>query len=166
MIRTSMTWEAPKRRWRKMYKGHIYTISCDALGCPPTKAESYQAANQWWIDKKAELESQKPTCEFSHEVKTLEHRRDWLRKHGYPEHARAYGELAADIEQGKYDNLHPSIVGQMISGGERFDAVWHDRLTRDEISRVPENRLVGWQIERYLDIQLARYQAAEIGVSE
>jgi integrase len=166
MIRTKLTWDAPKRRWRKMYKGKIYTISCGALGCPPTKAESYQAANQWWVSKKAELDSQKPNCKFSHEVNTLEQRRDWLLKNGYPEQARAYGDLAAEIEQGKHDDLHPSILGQMISGGDRFDSVWQDRLSRDQTSRVPEDRLVGWQLDRYLDLQLARYHADEIGVSE
>jgi len=149
-----------------MYKGRIYTVSCDVLGCPPTKAESYQAANQWWLDKKAELDSQKPNCKFPAEVKTLEQRRDWLRKNGYPERARAYGELAADIEKGTYDDLHPSIVGQMVSGGDLSDAVWQDRLSRDQSPRVPEERLVGRQIDRHLDLQLARYHADEIGVSE
>ena len=54
----------------------------------------------------------------------------------------------------------------MISGSDRFDSVWQDRLSRDQTSRVPEDRLVGWQLDRYLDLQLARYHADEIGVSE
>src|SRR5271165_2137627 len=58
MIRTMMTWQAARRRWRKWYKGVLYQISCDQLDCPQTKADSYQAANAWWSAKKAEIDSE------------------------------------------------------------------------------------------------------------
>ena len=60
MIRTMMTWQAARRRWRKWYKGILYQVSCDQLGCPQTKADSYQAANAWWSAKKTEIDNQNP----------------------------------------------------------------------------------------------------------
>ena len=57
MIRTMMTWQAARRRWRKWYKGILYQVSCDQLDCPQTKADSYQAANAWWSAKKTEIDN-------------------------------------------------------------------------------------------------------------
>ena len=65
MIRTLMTWQAARRRWRKWYKGILYQVSCDQLGCSDTKADSYQAANAWWTAKKAEIDSQQARGEMS-----------------------------------------------------------------------------------------------------
>ena len=87
MIRTKLTWDAPKRRCARCTREKSTQFHVVLLAVP-TKAESYQAANQWWVSKKAELDSQKPNCKFSHEVNTLEQRRDWLLKNGYPEQAR------------------------------------------------------------------------------
>lgn len=42
-----MTWEMAKLRWRKMHRGKVHTVSCDALGGPATK-EASAAANAWW----------------------------------------------------------------------------------------------------------------------
>jgi integrase len=39
-----------------MYKGNRYSVSCSVLGAPPTKDGSYQAANAWWLAKRAELD--------------------------------------------------------------------------------------------------------------
>jgi hypothetical protein len=60
-----MTWEKSKQRWRKMYQGRIYTVSPRSLGCPPTKDESYQAANGWWEAKLTEIKGQ-PSTRFDH----------------------------------------------------------------------------------------------------
>src|SRR5436189_74056 len=37
-----MTWVAGSRRWRKLYKGKWYSVSCRQLGCEETKKESWQ----------------------------------------------------------------------------------------------------------------------------
>ena len=34
-IQDLMTWEPRKDRWRKIYKGKLYTVSCYRLGVPP-----------------------------------------------------------------------------------------------------------------------------------
>src|ERR1051325_3876318 len=53
-----MTWVPSQKRWRKMYKGHVYTIGVERLNLVPadwTKERSYQAANQLWEAKRREL---------------------------------------------------------------------------------------------------------------
>jgi integrase len=52
-----MSWDGPRGRWVKMYKGQRFTVACSVLGVPPTKDQSYQAANRWWEAKKAEIDS-------------------------------------------------------------------------------------------------------------
>ncbi len=48
-----MTWVAITRRWRKLYKGKWYSISCKQLGTPETKEASWKAANDWWERERA-----------------------------------------------------------------------------------------------------------------
>ncbi len=165
MIKPKMTWEPAKGRWRKMYRGKIYTISCDALGCPGNKADSYQTANAWWTAKKAEIDNQQPSGKWSHEIRTLEQRRDWVRAHGQADKASGYTSLIRDLSGGKMDDLHSSIVAQMIHPSDQADAVWNDRLSRDQ-PRVPEERLMGKQIDRYLEFQMARAKNNQISVPE
>jgi hypothetical protein len=46
-----LTWVEGRKLWRKVYKGHVYTISCRQLGLSEgasNKVGSYQAANAWW----------------------------------------------------------------------------------------------------------------------
>src|SRR5690242_19766500 len=50
-----MTWIPSRRGWMKEYRGKKYSISCRQLNVPETKADSYQAANDWWAAKEAEL---------------------------------------------------------------------------------------------------------------
>src|SRR5690242_8624918 len=50
-----MTWVPGRRRWTKKYQGKMYVVSPAVLGTPPTKEESYQAANAWWIARKDEI---------------------------------------------------------------------------------------------------------------
>src|ERR1700689_3864717 len=51
-----MTWIASRLRWMKMYKGIRYVISCKALGVAENKDGSYLAANEWWMNKRAEID--------------------------------------------------------------------------------------------------------------
>src|SRR5262249_17280901 len=37
-----MSWDAPRGRWVKMYRGERYTVACSVLGAPATKEGSYQ----------------------------------------------------------------------------------------------------------------------------
>jgi integrase len=55
-----MTWEKARFRWRKMYKGKVYTITPKELNCLPTKDDSWQAANAWWQNKVRNLPNLDP----------------------------------------------------------------------------------------------------------
>jgi integrase len=50
-----MSWVPVRRGWMKWYKGHSYSVSCRQLEAEPTKEASWQAANEWWEEKEAEL---------------------------------------------------------------------------------------------------------------
>jgi integrase len=164
MIRPLMTWQAGRQRWRKWYRKVLYQVTCDELGCRGTKADSYLAANAWWLRRKAEIDNQKPPLKYAAEIETLERRRDWLRTHGQPDLAAATTELIKELEGGMED-LHPSMVQALVHPGPIWDAVWQDRLSRER-SSIPEERLMGKQIDRYLDLQRARAVADQISVSE
>ena len=52
--------------WLKMYKGKTYRVSCAELGLPETqwtKQGSYQAANDWWLKKKYQIDTPKEAIE-------------------------------------------------------------------------------------------------------
>ena len=47
-------------RWKKLYKGVVYRVSCSDLNIPEgawNAQDSYQASNEWWLAKRAELDS-------------------------------------------------------------------------------------------------------------
>lgn len=50
-----MTWVPARKGWMKWHRGHNYSVSCRQLGTEPTKEGSWQAANEWWSAKEAEL---------------------------------------------------------------------------------------------------------------
>lgn len=79
--RCLMTWEPRKHRWRKMFQGRLYTISCVQLGCPETKVDSHQAANAWWGKKKLEIEGA-PQSPHEHILTDLELEQDLARNLG------------------------------------------------------------------------------------
>jgi integrase len=55
-----MTWIPGRRGWMKEYKHKKYAVSCRQLGTPETKEGSYQAANDWWAAKRAEVDGYAP----------------------------------------------------------------------------------------------------------
>ena len=51
-----MVWEgSPNFRWTKMYRRTRYRVTCEELGVPRTKEDSYLAANCWWHAKRCAL---------------------------------------------------------------------------------------------------------------
>jgi hypothetical protein len=71
-----MSWEgAPNYRWVKMYKGVRYRVTCQELRCTVfTKHGSGHHADQWWRQKRAELEG--PPRPDIHQVMYEQHRED------------------------------------------------------------------------------------------
>jgi integrase len=164
MIRPLMTWEGSKRRWRKMYKGKIYTVSCEALGCLATKLESYQLANQWWTAKKLEIDGRKPV--YVHPViAEMRQRKDWLISKGLD--PSAYEAWTREVEGWQESgDLHPSIVNGLMDSLSPSPEVWRDRIERDQPQPVPQDRTIGFQIGEYLKLLMAKHKAGEIGVDE
>jgi integrase len=164
MIKPMMTWEASQRRWRKIYKGKLYVISCRQLGAPETKVESYQAANAWWVKKRAEIDGQRPPHPYDHVIREMEKRRDWLISHGL--NPDAYVTWMQEVESWKAekaDPLHPSIVAELVRPSQE---VWDDRVRRDQPESLPQARTVGTQVDRFLDLLMSRVNAKNLSVAE
>jgi hypothetical protein len=58
-----MKWVEGRAKWRKQYNGQTYYITCRKLRkldfpADDTKLGSYQAANAWWFEQKANLDNQ------------------------------------------------------------------------------------------------------------
>src|SRR5579875_2203227 len=98
-LKTDMTWEKAKFRWRKMYRGKVYTVSCEALGVPSTKEASYQAANAWWKEKKIELDGVVTHHPYESVIETLEFRRDWCRRHDRADEAAEWSRRIEDVKR-------------------------------------------------------------------
>ena len=94
--KTIMNWEGnPAYRWVKMFKGKRYRVSCDELVRPRTKEESYQAANDWWWRKQAQLIVANRTPEQEQQFRELAIKLDYARNH-----ARNHApELVAGLEE-------------------------------------------------------------------
>src|SRR4051812_48567199 len=90
-----MTWEPAKSRWRKMHKGKVYTVSCDALGTP-TKEVSYQAANAWWASRLADLTPRHPHAAY---LARLDRMLAWAERHE-PENVDALRAHREDVRAG------------------------------------------------------------------
>ena len=69
-VRSGRKEENRPRLWKKVYRGKVYTISCRQLRdqgftvFADSKDGSYQAANEWWRKKRAEIDAidQRPAC--------------------------------------------------------------------------------------------------------
>jgi integrase len=61
MKKLHMTWVPGSRRWRKLYKGKWYAVSCRQLGCEETKDASWRLANEWWERERGTADSAPPT---------------------------------------------------------------------------------------------------------
>ena len=127
MINETMTWEPAKARWRKMYRGRMYTVSCYRLASPPTKVGSYKAANDWWVAKRAEIDGPAPKRPHEWALRQLAERLAWAQGHGKAGTARSIREDMEILEDDRDGDLHPSI-GHSLLGDQTSYAVWAERL--------------------------------------
>jgi integrase len=184
-FKTLMTWEPAKSRWRKMYRGKIYTVSCESLGVPSKKEASYRAANDWWGRMRAGLDAGPPSRHPSIKAE-LERRRDWAGQND-PELADVVDNRLQQLEDASDDEavelaLTPDLderiatlkelgikipdsisrlVLEGILGDQRLFRARHDRTLK-----VPQDRTVGAQVKRYLDGKMVEARANQISVSE
>jgi len=129
-------WLRPKpRRWRKMYKGRIFTVSCRELGKPETKEASYQAANRWWTKKLAEIEDV-PRRSNDDILNELEIRRDVSRNMGAEPEADQIDQKIAIVRA--LEDEPREEVEQALYDLEVFEEIFPDNSTtkaRIEIAR-------------------------------
>ncbi len=123
--RTKMTWESGPRRWRKVYRGKTYTVSCKELGCPETKEGSYRAANEWWEAKLAEIQGQTELHPHQEILDEIDKRIAWAARHGM-------GPTISDLERkrnfvaslGEYDaDIAQDVVASSSELNQRIEAV-------------------------------------------
>jgi integrase len=95
-----MTWEPGPRRWRKLYRGKLYTVSCRQLGVPDTKGDSYQAANAWWQAKRTEIDGQQPPHPHARWLAEARRRLSIAERYGESEVVAMLKSDINEIEQG------------------------------------------------------------------
>lgn len=136
-----MTWEPAKRRWRKLYKGKLYTVSCRQLNSSETKAESYQAANLWWERKRAEIDGGPPPRPHADILSHLELRRDVSRALGALPEADALDQKIAFVRA--MEDEPREDVEQALYDFDVFDEVFPDHSdTDDRIAIARQNGIV------------------------
>jgi integrase len=52
-----MSWVPSTRRWKKMFRGRMYVVSCRQLGTDESKDASWRAANDWWESQQGQVET-------------------------------------------------------------------------------------------------------------
>jgi integrase len=151
-----------------MYRGKIYTISCEALGVPPTKEASYQAANAWWATKRDGLDGVESHPTIRQE---LARRRDWAGRND-PELAGALDDRLQRLNHASEDEavtlaLTPDLDDRIESLRELgviipdtisrlvLDGIMGDqrvfRARHERTAKIPQDRTISAQVARYLE---------------
>ena len=189
----SMTWEPGPRRWRKMYRGKVYTVSALDLGVTPTKDGSFRQANDWWTAKRAELDACPVKAPFSFAETELSRRLAWAREHEpkLAEELVLRIERLAGLKEGSAGDLIEALgllttpdLDQRIAAVEKLgieipgslhpflldgifgdEKSWPSRLAAPT-SRVPEERTVAAQVAKYLGRLRERVRSGRPSVAE
>lgn len=177
----SPTFKGRHTRWRKDYKNVTYTVNCSDLGLPEdqwTELGSYQAANQWWIAKKAEIDGRKGKKAVPPQVEailsSLKQKLEYCQQHGLGAEASAYAAAIADAEQKVAENdfniaeTDPLTVARLeLAGLAGFtapadldpttlnvqfgsDALWEDRLRRGRA--VEASKRLGTYLDKWYQL--------------
>ncbi len=186
--RELMGWRKKERRWAKKYRGKFYFVSCRQMGCPPTKAESCQLANEWWLKKQAEIDKalgqakRHPAKIADYYATTLENWRlyaKWHRKYGdRTETQRAEAMIEFLREALKSDNPpHPlsklqedprwRIIRDLpLEEREEAYNIWFDRFMTVRIDErneqaAPSENSVKAHADDYLALKKVQAQAKD-----
>src|SRR4051812_36817070 len=93
-----IAWEPTRRRWWKHDRKTRYVVSCRQLDASETKEGSYQAANAWWLAKKAEVDGKLPPRPLAHLLEARARRLAWARSLGREDLAKEVEEEMVKIE--------------------------------------------------------------------
>jgi integrase len=126
--RMLMTWVPGGRRWRKVYKGTVYVVSCRQLGVEDTKEASWKAANEWWERQQslADIPPEDDRLQRAARISAL------VRDFGKLDEEARREAVEALLGAGSYDGLKAQ-AGQVVAG-----------LAAPEPSRTVKAQVEGW----------------------
>jgi len=158
-----MSWDGKRGRWAKMFRGQRFTVACSVLGVPATKEASYQAANEWWRKKRAQIEGDKPASDPIREV-LADHLQRPIAEQGEWENRLADFASAIDQFQAEHrENGYSREEQTRILGKERLRQVEEDLNQRifNEPS-IPTDKTVGAYAGRWHKLQSEQVQAGTL----
>lgn len=187
----NLSWTASKKRWRKSYGNKLYTVYCSELDLPKelwTELGSYQAANEWWVKKRAELDKTagKPALppETEELLARIEEKKAYSKREGLGKEADSYAEqqkeIIEDAKQGFFDHepIDPKtlerkqlleIIGGSVPEGidpETLDLIfgsssqWQDRQRRDRA--VSLSKRLGTNLDSWYSLVHRRAKPSSI----
>lgn len=179
-----MSWEGdPAFRWKKEFRKKPYRVTCRELGFDKkswTKDETYQAANDWWEKKRADLVQSKIWHPHQDALDLLKSRADTAAQLGLHNEVERIQEKMRAIERRPADDppvmedetvqtielmklfdiqvpadLDP-IVAEKIFGR---DWVWEDRQAR--IAKVPTSSTAQHHADQFLEFHRNQTRSKE-----
>jgi hypothetical protein len=139
-------------------KGKLYWVSTRDLEAPPTKDGSYQVANAWRAQKRAELEGYRPPTQHEGVVQILQQRLPWAQAHRPGKLADSIKETISFLETA--DDLHPSIASELLGDPETYRR-WNER-TQQAPETVVDNDTIGQRVARWVEHMRASVQLGRI----
>jgi hypothetical protein len=143
----------PHYRWTKMYLGVRYRITCEHLGLPRelwTKEGSYRAANDWWQQRKAEIDlANRPPERPPFPMEDVARLR---LVHEFRTADEKMARLQAELEELRERGIHaPDLEQQLLDGGMPLD-IWE-----------PEEANEGAEARTLTEAELWAYFSKELG---
>jgi integrase len=147
----NMTWIPARRGWMKEYRGRKHAISCRQLNAPETKEGSYQAANEWWAKKKAEIDG-------------ASLQRQTVQEHLAAAIERIVGSDAINVARMEAEN---DALRQLVTLMENRKQEAPGQLPQKiaaiaDTVAVPDERTVSRHVERWVQTQQARVAAGQM----
>ena len=147
-----LSWDGKSRRWWKQYKGKRYVVSCRQLGVPENKEASYQAANNWWRNKLAEIEADPRRIDQIRQ--DLGSQAGWMERIGETTNKiveAQRGLLAKPESEWTIDD----VAALIVPTPELVDS-----------KSIPADLTVSFHVRRYLALEQARVSARQVSMHE
>jgi hypothetical protein len=160
-----MNFDAGGKRWRKTYRGVKYEVYLRDLPIDPaqwTEMGSYQAANDWWRQKLAEIQKAHPHAR----VAELVHPRiAYAERRGMTDEATANRELLAEVLAVPSADLPPLMSKIALGSGTDLagSAVWADRFAREPHEPAPKPTVnIGTALDEWFEVKKIRAKASSV----
>jgi integrase len=139
-----MTWVASSRRWRKLYRGKWYSVSCKQLRTEDTKEASWKAANDWWEDEKRLADAAPPSEEDlrANAFRVWSMVQDWHQ-----------------LDEASRERLVDSLVG---AGQYQKIKAQADAMVASAVTAIPPDRTVKAQVEVWQTLLRSACQSGQM----